>query len=369
MSFALPSPLTGELLTTGVDIPDFLVGEYTATGLDVPDFLVGEYLSTGVDIPDFLIGEYPTVGVHLPMFLVGDYRNEVTSSKFTTGSAADAQINFFASVSSPATSVSSSLVGWNANAPASSSASIPAPGVAVLRTFPAVSSSASFASTAHSPTIFFEVVASSTTVSGSGAAQRVINATVTASAVYGGAVVGQASYHVSASSMAEIISGIQFVQDFWDGWAFNLSNAAASFYENFKFNSFARIGNEYYGCNDTGIYLLGAELDGADYINATITTGTSDLTTENFNGDNIKSVPYVYISARSPSPMDLTCRVEGQEFTYPFEAGRDVVSTARVSPGKGLFGTFWQFELTNRDGADFEIDSLKVMPHATKRRV
>jgi hypothetical protein len=238
--------------------------------------------------------------------------------------------------------------------------------------FVGVTSSAAFASTGSSPTIFFEVVTSSAAVTGVGASIRDIQATVTATAVLNGAVIGQASYFVSAASTAEILSGIQFLQDYWDGWAFNLNTAAASFYENFKFNSFARIGKNYYGCNETGIHLLGGDLDGAAQIDSTITTGTSDLTVEGvggFKGDIQKRVPYAYISAKSPETMTLTCLVEGQEYAYTFRAPKDKVAVSRVDIGKGLLGTFWQFELKNQNGADFEIDSLSVNPVATTRKI
>lgn len=244
----------------------------------------------------------------------------------------------------------------------------------ILFTFPLAASSANFTSSTAAPTIFWEAVVSSTVLVGSASDQRTMEATVTGAVVINGIVVSQASYHVSASSLAAIISSAQFVQDFWDGWAFNLNNKAASFYENFEFNSFAKIGAEYYGCNSAGIYLLGGDLDGAEQIDATITTGTSDLTAEAggrvlFDGRSRKSVPYAYISARSPEVMKITCRVEGKEHTYLFRAGKNVVAPSRADLGKGVFGTFWQFELQNQNGADFEIDSLDVVPRSIDRRI
>jgi len=223
-------------------------------------------------------------------------------------------------------------------------------------------------SSGAAPTILWEVVASSAAVSGAGSNTRVKDGVVTGTMVVNGVVIGSASYQVSGLSITEILDGIKFVQQYWDGWSFNLNTKAPSFYENFKFNSFARIGKDYYGCNDTGIYLLGGDLDDTANIDAVITTNLSDLSTETYDGAQMKMVPNVYIAARSPEPMLLTCNVEGKSCTYKFRAGKTVIASTRADVGKGLQGTFWQFELKNQNGADFEIESLTAMPVAKSRK-
>lgn len=232
-----------------------------------------------------------------------------------------------------------------------------------------VTAAAMMASTGAAPSIFFEAVVSSTTFSDAGEGLRITGAKVSVGVSVNGQVQSVANYHVNAESLARIADGIQFLHDFWDGWATNLNNGGVSFYENFKFNSFCRIGTEYYGCNDSGIFLLGADADAGQPINATLTTGTSDLSTEDYNGAVRKRVPAVYVTAKSPTEMQLTCRVEGQEYTYTFKAARNTMAPSRVDPGKGLVGTLWQFELKNQNGADFEIDSMAVLPQSTSRRI
>lgn len=370
MSFAIPSLVTGALLATGVTLSPLQIGAYTYTGLDIPDPIVGEYSATGLFLPKPQIGELSSnQDVHLPLLLIGDYRNEVTRGVAIMGATAMVQMVSYPTATGTAVTTSPSLAAWNPNANAGSSAVLidgPTPGQVI---FIGVTSTGAFSAAGSAPTIFWEAVGSSAIGTGGAAAQRVIAAMVTGTAVANGVALGSASYHVSASSMADIISGIQFVQDFWDGWAFNLNTAAPSTYENFKFNSFTRIGKDYYGCNDAGIYLLGGDLDGTAQIDATITTGTSNLSTETFGGDVVKHVPHAYISAKSPEAMTLVCRVEGQEYSYQFRVGKDTIAPSRVDIGKGLRGTFWQFELTNQNGADFEIDSLAVLPVKTSRRI
>ena len=103
-------------------------------------------------------------------------------------------------------------------------------------------------------------------------------------------------------------------------------------------------------------------------IDATVTTGYSDLSTEKFDGGQVKYVPTAYVDARSVSPMTLTCRTEGQEYTYTFNTAKTNMASARVDIGKGLKGTLWQFELKNVAGADFEAESLTALVDPTKRR-
>jgi hypothetical protein len=41
----------------------------------------------------------------------------------------------------------------------------------------------------------------------------------------------------------------------------------------------------------------------------------------------------------------------------------------RVDIGRGLRSNYWNFELMNREGADFEIDTIKFMPIVLERRI
>ena len=260
------------------------------------------------------------------------------------------------------------LVGTNSRIGAASSLAVSgntAPGIKVSAF---ADSLISAHTTASAPTILWELVSSSLTMVGAAANARYTDAWVRGTLIMNGQVLSSAVYSVFAQSQLQVMEGIKFVQQYWDGWSFNLNTKAPSFYENFKFNSFARIGDEYYGCNDTGIYLLGGDLDDTTNINSVITTNLSDLSTETYDGSRMKIVPNVYVEARSSEPMLLTCKVEGKPCTYKFRAGKTEIASSRADIGKGLEGTFWQFELKNQNGSDFEILSLTAMPVTKSRR-
>lgn len=222
-------------------------------------------------------------------------------------------------------------------------------------------SSAAAVSEAAAPRAFFEAVASTVAAVGDASAYRLIELLASSLGQLTGSVNAAAVYSVTADSIAQIVSSLQFVTSYVDGWAYNLNTGAPSFYEGFNFNSFAQVGNAYYGCNDAGIYLLSGDTDNSVPIEALITTGT--------NGKNVYRVDAVYAGARSAQPMNLTCRVEGVEYTYAFRSATDSMEPTRVTPGKGLRGRYWQFEISNQDGADIEIDALEMMTAESGRRL
>lgn len=228
-------------------------------------------------------------------------------------------------------------------------------------------SAAGLTSTASAPTILAVVVASEAQINTAAGGLRGIDAIATGMTAIEGAVEGQASYHIVVESLARLLSAASFVQAFWDGWATNINTGATSRYENFRFNSFARIGTGYYGCDDAGIHLLSGELDGLNDIQAIATTAESLLPTEYIKGDVLKTIPNVYVAARSDQTIIVACAADSINYEYETRPRSDVISTARVDVGKGVRGTFWRFEIRNKNGADMELQSLSALVRYTKK--
>jgi hypothetical protein len=51
------------------------------------------------------------------------------------------------------------------------------------------------------------------------------------------------------------------------------------------------------------------------------------------------------------------------------EKPADEVRESRIKLGKGVKSRYWQFELVNVDGGEFEVDQLHLMPVMLSRRV
>jgi len=248
------------------------------------------------------------------------------------------------------------LVGFLANADALSVA-IDASQVEVTRfTANVVNTGVTISGTAYASRIYYEIGSSNATIGSTIEALRTINVSVIANALLASGAIGNARYNLVAESLAQLISGIIYVNDYMDGWAYNLNSQAPSFYENFKFNSFAKIGNQYYGLNNEGLHLLGANDDNGAEINALITTGISD-----FGELRIKKIPVIYAGARTEKPLTLTCSVDNNpDYSYEFISSSEGIAPTRVKLGKGLEGRYWKLEIANRDGGDFEISDLDI---------
>jgi hypothetical protein len=148
--------------------------------------------------------------------------------------------------------------------------------------------------------------------------------------------------------------------------AMHTGTLALSAYENYPFNAFARFNGVYLGASAQGVFALtGADDDGAA-IDATVRLGKLDCSTS-----HMKRVERCYVGYRADG--DLVLSVAADEGTVASYALASNASTtlhgARVVLAKGVSGRYWQFTLTNTDGADFQLDALEAVPAVLARRV
>ncbi len=156
--------------------------------------------------------------------------------------------------------------------------------------------------------------------------------------------------------------------DSFVGYSVNTRIGAVSEYDNYPFNSFAIIGGRPFASADDGIYELTGDDDEGTPIHASVYTGLTD-----FGSSVLKRLPSAWIGLTSSGEMVLKVVTTDKGFKkenwYRMAArpeGSPVDS--RFSPAKGLLGRYWGFKLENIDGADFQLDSLKVWPLLTQRR-
>lgn len=417
MAIALAPVVLDTSLLGNILLPQALLGEYTLAGAVLPRPLLGEYMLAGAVLPAPQLTEaVPTTlyitpsggmmaggmaDVALDPFVVGGtgggvvagiagviYNQVAINQIIAQGGArvsgtAGISVNWTVQVAtggarvsgtvllqSPADFTGTSAVVVTSTATAGGTHSTAADSITEATSTAerglvfdlAGASSAAAVSEAAAPRAFFEAVASTVAAVGDASAYRLIELLASSLGQLTGSVNAAAVYSVTADSIAQIASSLQFVASYVDGWAYNLNTGAPSFYEGFNFNSFAQVGNAYYGCSDTGIFLLAGDTDNGVPIGALITTGTN-------GAKGIYRVDAVYAGARSAQPMNLTCRVEGVEYTYAFRSATDSMEPTRVTPGKGLRGRYWQYEISNQDGADIEIDSLEAQLAVSGRRL
>lgn len=145
-------------------------------------------------------------------------------------------------------------------------------------------------------------------------------------------------------------------------WAMNTRTGAVTEYDNYEFNSFARIGNTYVGASSSGLYkLLGDDDDGAAII-AQLKSGFAQWAQSHF-----AMFQGVYLGMRGEGTWILKLDTgDGKIFSYQFNSRNQ--RTTKVHTGKGLRARYWAFELIG-DGTDFDLDTIEFVPLIAKRRV
>lgn len=167
-----------------------------------------------------------------------------------------------------------------------------------------------------------------------------------------------------------VVDGITFVVfvdsagDVYEGWVLNADTNAVSQYEWGAFNSFTKFDGAYYGATADGIYELTGDDDDGEAIEAFIMTGVSDMEIQ-FD----KRVIRGYIGMRTDGTV-LFKTVVGNNVTrlYKLKSTNDAMMSRRLPLGRGVDSYYWQFGLENVNGADFELDGIRLYPVVMGRR-
>lgn len=178
------------------------------------------------------------------------------------------------------------------------------------------------------------------------------------------------------AAMQTTISAASDVPVLWGGggtnptsdaqvWVVNLSNKATSTFENFAFNSFAKIGGRYYGVKSDGLYLLEGDTDDALPIHASVSFGKQD-----FQSTSRKNMTRAYVGASSTGTLLLKITTgDGTEYIYAARDAAAFMRQQRFDVGRGLQSNYFTFELFNQAGCDFELDSVEFFAADFNRRI
>lgn len=148
------------------------------------------------------------------------------------------------------------------------------------------------------------------------------------------------------------------------GWIVNPNLSASTALDNYDFTGFGQHKGKHYGIRPDGLYVLEGDTDNGVQIDSFVSLGN-----RNFNTAKQKRVPHAYIGASTDGRMVLKVIVNGQEYLYAVKNPSTDMAEQRVDIGRGLRSNYWNFELMNREGADFEIDTIKFMPIVLERRI
>lgn len=147
-------------------------------------------------------------------------------------------------------------------------------------------------------------------------------------------------------------------------WVVNLDTAASAQYDDYGFNSFFRRGNDYFGVANDGIYKLSGDTDAGAPINALAAFARSSLGMQ-----TPKHVPAVYIGTASDGALVLRVDADNIVRYYKARTTSADLHQHRVDIGRGVRGVYWEFELLNQNGGDFELADVTLLPVGLDRRV
>jgi hypothetical protein len=147
-------------------------------------------------------------------------------------------------------------------------------------------------------------------------------------------------------------------------WALNTEAMGSTRYENYAFNSMAKVGTRYYGANSSGLYLLEGSSDNGEDIVSRINLGK-----QNFGSLLRKALPFMYMGVASNGHLVLKVEADGQTFYYTTEDQGQGLKAQRFKLGRGLRASFYQMTLENYGGTHFEISDIEFTPIELNRRL
>jgi hypothetical protein len=153
-------------------------------------------------------------------------------------------------------------------------------------------------------------------------------------------------------------------EDLFETWVVNMDTKASTRYEQFDFNSFAFVDGHYFGAQQDGVYLLEGDDDHGDPIRASINFGL-----QNFGTSLMKHVPDVYVGVASDGRLVLKVKSDAETYFYTQRDASEFTRTQRFDLGRGLRNSFFEFELFNQDGGDFDMESIEFVVVTMSRRV
>ncbi|UCV01143.1 hypothetical protein [Acidovorax radicis] len=138
-------------------------------------------------------------------------------------------------------------------------------------------------------------------------------------------------------------------------------------YENYPFNSVAKIGGRYYGATDEGLFLLEGEDDAGDPIVSVFGLGQM-----NFGNPQVKTVTHCYLGAAAGAMrLEVDALVRGVPARYSYQARvyGSTMREMRFDLGKGMQSTYLTPTFYNDSGTPFEVDAVRFLIAESARRI
>lgn len=158
--------------------------------------------------------------------------------------------------------------------------------------------------------------------------------------------------------------------------AMNAATKGLTEFTNYTANSFALFNGQHLLANGTGVFAMEGDTDNGAAINALVQLPTTDYREleggdSDVRADALKRVIEAFVGYRTDGDLVLTVIAdEGVTYEYRLHAtGLTGIHTARAKFRKGVTGRYWQLQLRNENGADFELESIEAIVKGLGRRL
>lgn len=145
----------------------------------------------------------------------------------------------------------------------------------------------------------------------------------------------------------------------------NPRSGAVTQFMGFNFNSFARMGDQFLAANEEGLFLLGGDNDSGLPIDAFFIPKTTD-----FGDFRKKRFLRAYLGLRSDGALEISMSADDglwQSFLAVHDASRDGRQHGcRVPLNSKIHGRYWTFRISNLEGSDFILDSMRLVSSSKK---
>lgn len=222
-----------------------------------------------------------------------------------------------------------------------------------------------FAGLGLSPVVdLYAVMSSSMEIEGLIAVQTVLNASVTSE-------IEVSSEMSAAQLLGAMLSSLMSASTLSSGangqaertvWALNVEINGSTRYEGYDFNSFAKVGDSYYGCKSDGIYLLAGPDDAGESIESRVAFGNLS-----FGSIQRKALPYVYAGIASDGKLVLKVTADGHTHYYTARDSTEMLKAHRFELGRGLRASYYDIELMSDGGNAFDLSEIEFQPIQLKR--
>lgn len=187
------------------------------------------------------------------------------------------------------------------------------------------------------------------------------SALMTSTATIGITLSTQAQIEALLQSAARAIHGLLPADSIGEAWVVN--SLGMTRYESYDYNSFAKIGDKYYGAKSDGIYLLEGRDDNGTAVEASVNFGNL-----NFGSINRKALPYLYAGVASDGNLRLKVIADGSTYYYTVRDNTEMLKAQRFELGKGLQASYYDITLMS-DGTAFDVTDIEFFPLELKRRL